>query len=122
MLRRGQNIIPFSRSHRKQLPKRHGYPRLRRASAISRFAAVAGLGALRDAGLELDPTAAARTALIFAISNGGVIYTRRFYHEIVVSGAAGSESAAFPRDGLQCPGESSCGHPWNYRRQLHAGR
>src|SRR5689334_21453666 len=38
-------------------------PRLRRASAISRFAAVAGLSALRDAGLELDPAAAARTAL-----------------------------------------------------------
>ena len=28
-----------------------------------------------------------RVALVFAISNGGVIYTRRFYADIVKSGA-----------------------------------
>src|SRR5262249_29951989 len=53
------------------------YPRLRRSSVISRFAVVAGLRALCDAGLELDEAGAARTALVFAISNGGVIYTKR---------------------------------------------
>ena len=52
------------------------HPRLRRSSAISRFAVVAGLHALRDAKSELDEASAARTALVFAISNGGVIYTR----------------------------------------------
>src|SRR6059058_5840905 len=48
------------------------HPRLRRASAISRFAAAAGLSALAQAKTapSLD-----RIALVFAISNGGVIYT-----------------------------------------------
>ena len=76
------------------------YPRLRRSSAISRFAVVAGLAALRDAAVELDEASAARTALIFAISNGGVIYTKRFFHEIVKSGAPSGEPAAFSRDGF----------------------
>src|SRR4030081_655211 len=59
------------------------HPRLRRSSAISRFAAVAGLDALADAGIQLDAESAKRTAIICAISNGGVIYTKRFYHDIV---------------------------------------
>src|SRR4029077_15256393 len=42
------------------------HPRLRRASAISRFAAAAGLQALESAGLNLEPQAAERIALIFA--------------------------------------------------------
>jgi 3-oxoacyl-[acyl-carrier-protein] synthase II len=79
------------------------HPRLRRASAISRFAVVAGLGALRDAGLELDAASAARTALIFAISNGGVIYTKRFFHEIVQSGAAAASPLLFPETVFNAP-------------------
>src|SRR5205814_3615530 len=67
--------------------KAPAHPRLRRSSAISRFAVVAGLEALANAGLTLGPEIAKRTALIFAISNGGVIYTKRFYQEIVESGA-----------------------------------
>src|SRR5262249_18940742 len=72
------------------------FPRLRRASVISRFAAAAGLNAVRNAKLQLDPEAASRTALIFAISNGGVIYTKRFYHDIVVSGASAASPLLFP--------------------------
>ncbi len=79
------------------------YPRLRRSSAISRFALVAGLGALRDAGLELDETSAARTALIFAISNGGVIYTKRFFHEIVKDGAGAASPLLFPETVFNAP-------------------
>jgi 3-oxoacyl-(acyl-carrier-protein) synthase len=79
------------------------HPRLRRASAISRFAVVAGLSALRDAGLELNEASAARTALIFAISNGGVIYTKRFYHEIVHSGAAAASPLLFPETVFNAP-------------------
>src|SRR6516162_11354371 len=55
------------------------HPRLRRASAISRFAAAAGLQALESAGLKPGSENAQRIALIFAISNGGVTYTKRFY-------------------------------------------
>jgi len=79
------------------------HPRLRRASAISRFAAVAGLAALEDAKLTLDAEKAARTALIFAVSNGGVIYTRRFYHEIVESGAQAASPLLFPETVFNAP-------------------
>jgi 3-oxoacyl-(acyl-carrier-protein) synthase len=72
------------------------HPRLRRVSAISRFAAAAGLEALANAGLKLDSQTAERTALVFAISNGGVIYTRRFYNDIVSSGAQAASPLLFP--------------------------
>src|SRR6476660_10391826 len=67
------------------------HPRLRRASAISRFAAAARLAALA----RVKP-APSRIALVFAVSNGGVIYTRRFYSEIVVSGAQAASPLLFP--------------------------
>ncbi len=79
------------------------FPRLRRSSAISRFAVVAGLAALENAGIELDETTAARTALVFAISNGGVVYTKRFYHEIVHSGAAAASPLLFPETVFNAP-------------------
>lgn len=79
------------------------HPRLRRASAISRFAAAAGLTALEDAKLTLDAEAASRTALIFAVSNGGVIYTRRFYHEVVESGAQAASPLLFPETVFNAP-------------------
>ncbi len=75
------------------------HPRLRRASAISRFAAAAGLNALRDtAHVSLD-----RTALVFAIANGGVIYTRRFFAEIVTSGAQSASPLLFPETVFNAP-------------------
>ena len=63
------------------------HARLRRASAISRFATSAALSALNDAKVNVDPALAARTAVIFATSNGGVNYTTRFYHDVVHIGA-----------------------------------
>ena len=71
-------------------------PRLRRASAISYFGVAAGLAALADAGVEMTPELAARTAVVFAISNGGVIYTRKFYEQIVKQGANAASPALFP--------------------------
>lgn len=79
------------------------HPRLRRSSAISRFAAVAGLSALDDAGITLDADSAARTALIFAISNGGVIYTKRFYHDVVESSAQAASPLLFPETVFNAP-------------------
>jgi 3-oxoacyl-(acyl-carrier-protein) synthase len=83
--------------------KAPGHPRLRRSSAISRFAVVAGLEALESAGVKLDPEIAERTALIFAVSNGGVIYTKRFYHEIVESGAQAASPLLFPETVFNAP-------------------
>ncbi|HEY2801062.1 MAG TPA: beta-ketoacyl synthase N-terminal-like domain-containing protein [Chthoniobacterales bacterium] len=79
------------------------HPRLRRSSAISRFAVVAGLAALHDAAVELDEASAGRTALVFAISNGGVIYTKRFFHEIVQSGAQTASPLLFPETVFNAP-------------------
>jgi 3-oxoacyl-(acyl-carrier-protein) synthase len=76
------------------------HPRLRRASAISRFAAAAGLGAIADAGFAPNLE---RTAVVFAISNGGVIYTRRFYGEIVKSGAQSASPLLFPETVFNAP-------------------
>jgi 3-oxoacyl-(acyl-carrier-protein) synthase len=79
------------------------HPRLRRASAISRFAALAGLEALAEAGVQVDPRNADRTALIFAISNGGVIYTKRFFREVVSSGAQSASPLLFPETVFNAP-------------------
>lgn len=79
------------------------HPRLRRSSAISRFAVVAGLAALEDAKLQLDADTAARTALVFAVSNGGVIYTKKFYHEIVESGSQAASPLLFPETVFNAP-------------------
>jgi 3-oxoacyl-(acyl-carrier-protein) synthase len=83
--------------------KAPAHPRLRRSSAISRFAVVAGLEALTNAGVKLDPVIAQRTALIFAVSNGGVIYTKRFYHDIVESGAQAASPLLFPETVFNAP-------------------
>jgi 3-oxoacyl-(acyl-carrier-protein) synthase len=83
--------------------KAPAHPRLRRSSAISRFAAVAGLDALENADVKLDPETAKRTALIFAVSNGGVIYTKRFYQEIVESGAQAASPLLFPETVFNAP-------------------
>ncbi len=79
------------------------HPRLRRSSAISRFAVVAGLAALEDAGLKLDAASAERTAVIFAVSNGGVVYTKRFYHGVVESGAGAASPLLFPETVFNAP-------------------
>jgi 3-oxoacyl-(acyl-carrier-protein) synthase len=78
-------------------------PRLRRSSAISYFAVAAGLAALRNAGICLTPEIAARTAIVFAISSGGVIYTRKFYEQIVKQGANCASPLLFPETVYNAP-------------------
>jgi 3-oxoacyl-(acyl-carrier-protein) synthase len=79
------------------------HSRLRRASLISRFAAAAGLEALQVAGIKVDPQNADRIALVFAISNGGVIYTKRFYRDIVEAGAQAASPLLFPETVFNAP-------------------
>jgi 3-oxoacyl-(acyl-carrier-protein) synthase len=79
------------------------HPRLRRASVISRFAAAAGFEALKNAAVKVGPETAERIALIFAISNGGVIYTKRFYRAIVESGAQSASPLLFPETVFNAP-------------------
>jgi 3-oxoacyl-[acyl-carrier-protein] synthase II len=79
------------------------HPRLRRVSAISRFAAAAGLEALANAGVQPNAQIAERIALVFAISNGGVVYTKRFYSDIVESGAQAASPLLFPETVFNAP-------------------
>src|SRR5713226_8443348 len=79
------------------------HPRLRRVGLISRFAAAAGLEALANARVKLDLKIAERTALIFAISNGGVIYTKRFYRDIVEAGPQSASPLLFPETVFNAP-------------------
>lgn len=60
-----------------------GHPRLRRASPISHFATAAAQAAADQVG----PLPAGRTALVFAATDGAVIYTRKFYEEVVSAGS-----------------------------------
>ncbi len=78
-------------------------PRLRRSSAISYFAVAAGLAALENAGVTLTPESAMRTAIVFAICSGGVIYTRKFYEQIVKQGANAASPLLFPETVYNAP-------------------
>ena len=78
-------------------------PRLRRSSAISFYAVAAALRALEDAGVTLTPETAARTAIVLAVTDGGVIYTRRFYEQIVKQGANAASPLLFPETVYNAP-------------------
>lgn len=75
-------------------------PRLRRSSNISLFAAAAALAALRDAGL--NPESPGACAIIFATCDGGVIYTRKFYDQVVREGSG--SPLFFPETVYNAPG------------------
>jgi 3-oxoacyl-[acyl-carrier-protein] synthase II len=99
----GLNPYPAFRVPASALKELPVHPRLRRASAISRFAAAAGMAALRDARGNIGEIDVSRVALVFAISNGGVIYTKRFYHDIVASGADTASPLLFPETVFNAP-------------------
>jgi 3-oxoacyl-[acyl-carrier-protein] synthase II len=92
----GNQPYPAYRVPQSALKDLPPHPRLRRASAISRFAAAAGLAALKAAELQVDADSASRIGLIFAVANGGVIYTKRFYSDIVETGADAASPLLFP--------------------------
>jgi 3-oxoacyl-(acyl-carrier-protein) synthase len=92
----GKMCYPTYRVPQTELRNLPPHPRLRRASAISRFAAAAGLAAMKDAELTEDGNLAERTALVFGVANGGVVYTKRFYSDIVNTGAEAASPLLFP--------------------------
>jgi Beta-ketoacyl synthase, N-terminal domain len=76
-------------------------PRLRRSSIISHLAVSASLDAVATA--RLGPEALKRTALVFASSDGGVIYTRKFFAEIVERGEGAGSPLLFPETVYNAP-------------------
>jgi 3-oxoacyl-[acyl-carrier-protein] synthase II len=85
-------------------------PRMRRSSPISYFALAAGLAALENASVAITPEAAAKTALVFAISSGGVIYSRKFYEQIVKQGANSASPLLFPETVYNAPASHLAAH------------
>ena len=79
------------------------HPRLRRVSAISRFAAAAGLDALTHARSTIGEVDMKRTGLVLAVCNGGVTYTKRFYHDVVESDAQSASPLLFPETVFNAP-------------------
>lgn len=79
------------------------HPRLRRSSVISYFAIAAAQAALEDAAFTLTLERRARTAVVFAVSNGGVVYTRRFHEQIVKEGAQNASPLLFPETVYNAP-------------------
>ena len=75
-------------------------PRLRRSSTISMLAVTAGLAALENAGSTVAPD---RTAVVFAIGDGGVLYTRKFHEQIVKQGANAASPMLFPETVYNAP-------------------
>lgn len=71
-------------------------PRLRRSSPISYYTVAAALAAVADAGLQITPEFASRTAVVFAAADGSVVYTRKFYEQIVRQGAQTASPLLFP--------------------------
>jgi 3-oxoacyl-(acyl-carrier-protein) synthase len=72
------------------------HPRLRRASAITRFAVSAGLEALGKNDIP-------RLGIITCVMSGCVQYSRRFYHEVLENPAAASP-LLFPETVFNAPG------------------
>jgi 3-oxoacyl-(acyl-carrier-protein) synthase len=85
-------------------------PRMRRSSPISYFAVAAGLAALENAGVAIAPETAAKTALVFAISSGSVIYTRKFYEQVVKQGANAASPLLFPETVYNAPASHLAAH------------
>ncbi|MFY8216368.1 MAG: beta-ketoacyl synthase N-terminal-like domain-containing protein [Chthoniobacterales bacterium] len=77
-------------------------PRLRRASTISHLSMAAALAALADAGLSSDATDC-RLALLFAASDGSVVYTRRFFADLVERGTQAGSPLLFPETVYNAP-------------------
>jgi hypothetical protein len=77
--------------------------RLRRASTISSLAVAAGKAAIEASGWELSSARRERLAIVFAVSSGGVQYTRRFYEQVVKQGANMASPMLFPETVYNAP-------------------
>lgn len=78
-------------------------PRLRRSSAITYYSVAAALAALENAGIAMTPEIADRTAVVFAVCSGPVVYTRKFYETVVLQGANAASPLLFPETVYNAP-------------------
>lgn len=77
-------------------------PRLRRASPVSKHAAAAVVEALGPERLAMSAAGELRVGIVFAISNGCVAYTNRFFSEVLADPALASP-ILFPETVFNAP-------------------
>lgn len=94
--------FPYLPVPRDTIRKFERHPRLRRSSEISHFAVVAGLNAMTDAGID-PKSPPPNSGVVFAISSGGVRYTRRFFDGLVQEGSAAASPLLFPETVYNAP-------------------
>lgn len=97
----GKRAVPVLRVPGELVRDTASLPRLRRSSVISHLAVAAAVDAVASA--RMTPDALKRTALIFAASDGGVVYTRKFYTEIVERGEGAGSPLLFPETVYNAP-------------------
>ena len=93
--------IPVLRVPNDSIKDTAAVPRLRRSSIISHLAVSAAVDAVVSA--RMDPDTLKRTALVFAASDGGVVYTRKFFAEIVERGEGAGSPLLFPETVYNAP-------------------
>lgn len=78
------------------------HPRLRRAGRISHFAAAAALEALGPDRIEQVNSGGLRLGLVHTLLNGGVVYSRRFFGELLAQPSTASP-ILFPETVFNAP-------------------
>ncbi|MEX1119794.1 MAG: beta-ketoacyl synthase N-terminal-like domain-containing protein [Terrimicrobiaceae bacterium] len=94
MLEIAGHTWPCYRVDPSSLPETNAFPRLRRSGKISHFALTAAIDAVVSAGLTEDEKS--QLPILFATSDGGVIYTRRFFTELDARGPGAGSPLLFP--------------------------
>lgn len=78
------------------------HPRLRRAGRISHFAAASSLEALGPDHAEEVKSGSLRLGLVYTLVNGGVVYSRRFFGEVLAQPSTASP-ILFPETVFNAP-------------------
>jgi 3-oxoacyl-(acyl-carrier-protein) synthase len=97
----GKRALPVLRVPGDLVRDTASLPRLRRSSVISHLAVAAAVDAVASA--RMTPEELKRTALVFAASDGGVVYTRKFYAEVVERGEGAGSPLLFPETVYNAP-------------------
>lgn len=98
----GSRTFPVLRVPDEAIAGNARWPRLRRSSTISHLVMTAALGALRNAGIDPE-NPGRRIAVVFAASDGGVIYTRKFFNDLVERGTKAGSPLLFPETVYNAP-------------------
>lgn len=115
-IRSGRRVTPVEIVHPETGRKYTGAPvppqytahlareaRLRRSSAISLLAATAAKAAVENSDIAASGRGRNGLAVVFAVSSGGVQYTRRFYEQVVKQGANVASPMLFPETVYNAP-------------------